>query len=164
MARKTSILAYVVSAFTGVVIFWVNTQLPDGLSPLVSRSILGFVLLIGAAIAIMLFAPETIHPLGESDMLAWEAYRGQGKSKHVMNRAVRGFMAGFAIVLFFLFRDYFRESSLENNLGLYAVVVLLFIFALSYPAAKQWNAHEKEYKAFIKSAPQHNNGMQRTRA
>jgi hypothetical protein len=163
LARKTSILAYVVSVSTGVLVFWVNTQLPDDLSPLVSRSILGLVLLIGAAIAIMLFAPETIHPLAESDMDVWGVYRSRGKSSHLMNRAVRGFIAGLALVSFLLFRDYFRESPLLNNLGLYAVMVLLFIFALSYPAAKQWDAHEKEYEAFIHSAPQHNNGMQRTR-
>jgi len=148
--KAKSILAYAIGIATILIIVVVSNQLQEIESVFVQNAILGAIFFLGyASAALLLIEPFPQLEEGEIKLLAEEGK--QGKTRFIINDVFsKGFLwIALAIITFFLLRDYFRESSLINNLGWYAALILLFIFVRLRLALSYWKEIEKAYKSLI---------------
>jgi hypothetical protein len=86
---------------------------------------------------------------GEIKLLAEEGK--QGKTRFIIDEVFSGSYKWFVLIIitFLLIRDYFCESAITNNLGLYIAIIFIFIFIRLRFAFSLWNKIEKAYKSLI---------------
>ncbi len=146
-----SILGYSIAIGTGLTIVVVSNHLQMIESVFIQRAILGAILLVGLVSGTKFWlAPFPQMEQGEIKLLAEEGK--QGKIRYIIDDVFTRDFTGLVLVIFtfLLIRDYFRESSIVNNLGLYTAIILIFIFIRMRLAFSQWKEIEKAYKSLIK--------------
>jgi hypothetical protein len=150
--KTRSIIGFLIGLVTALVIIVVSNHYLQGIeSVFVQRVILGGILFIGyASAACLLVSPFPQMERGELKLLAEEGK--QGKVRFIIDEVFSGNFKWYvlAIITFLLIRDYFRETSMLNNLGLYSAIILIFVFVRLRFAFSYWNEIEKAYKSLIK--------------
>jgi hypothetical protein len=148
MFKLNSILGYLVIILTVILILWVDNHYEWFNSVFLQRSLIGLIYFIGLIIGGLCFIPQNTIPQNEKKL--WQEIRKQGKTRFILNEI---FEAGYhwlivlGLVGLLLARDYFREDSFINNLGLYAPIPLIMLFVRYYTATKMWKESERLIKS-----------------
>jgi hypothetical protein len=155
MSRK-SIVLYSGLVIAGVLGAWL-AGLFEPVSPSAEISggelllaFLGFFLLIGALIGIVLVFRRTMRSGNKQDMSDWEVVRGKGKRAFIQGALLKGLLLGFVAITWPLLSDYRKGdlvSQTLNSLWIYIAIVLTCVLGGYYAARRTWDANERIYKS-----------------
>jgi hypothetical protein len=155
MSRK-SIVLYSGLIIAGVLGAWL-AGLFEPVSPSAEISggelllaFLGFFLLIGALIGIVLVFRRTMRSGNKQDMSDWEVVRGKGKRAFIQGALLKGILLGLVAIAWPLLSDYWKGdlvSQTLNSLWIYIAIVLICVLGGYYAARRTWDANERIYKS-----------------
>ena len=139
MPSLKSIFGYAILIGSILILFWV-TPILDVANVAVRRSIIGGILFIGLIGALYFNVPRPLLPDDRSEIEAWEELIAGGQPKFLLNFVFSGFKWFIPLLVFFLIRDYFRETSMVNNLGIYGAIGLAWMFNFYLNGVRLWHA------------------------
>ena len=150
MSRK-SIVLYSGLIIAGVLGAWLAGLFePNSPSAEISGSelllaFLGFFLLMGALIGIVLVFRKSMHSSNKQHMADWEVVRRKGRPAYIQSALLKGLLLGFVAITWPLLSDY-RKGDLVNqtlnSLWIYIGIVLICVLGSYYAAKRTWDANE----------------------
>ena len=155
MSGRNSPLAYVAVVASGVCGAWLVGMFETGESAGdvsgtgVLLSLFGFFLLLGSLVCLVVLIRRALPPIGRAEMVAWGAVREQGKSRFIRNDVARGFSTGLLSVAGIMLYHYLRGEAVIRELGIYAVLLLIIVFAAWYHSVRIWGRNEEAYQKLV---------------
>ena len=111
---------------------------------------LGFFLLMGALIGIVLVFRKSMRSSSKSDLSGWEVVRGKGRRAYIQSALLKGTLLGLVAISWPLLSEY-RSGELANqtlnSLWIYIAIVLVCVLGGYYAARRTWNLNETIYKS-----------------
>ena len=155
MSRKSTVL-YSGLITAGVLGAWLAglfepaTPSAEISGPQLLLAFLGFFLLVGSLIGVVLVFRRNQHSTHKPDMSDWEVVREKGRSSYIKSALLKGTLLGLVAISWPVLSDYrngnFRNQSL-NSLWIYIAIMLLCVFGGYYAANRTWDANERIYKS-----------------
>jgi MFS family permease len=111
---------------------------------------LGFFLLVGALIGIVLVFRRTMRSRNKQDMSDWEVVREKGKRAYIQSALLKGILLGLVAMVWPLLSDYWKGDPVSqtlNSLWIYIAIVLMCVLGGFYAARRTWDANERIYKS-----------------
>ena len=155
MSGRNSPLPFVAVVASGVLGAWLTgmfeTREPAGdvSGADVLLSLFGFFLFLGSLVCLMFLIRRALPPISRAEMAAWGAVREQGKSRFIRNGVARGFSTGLLSVAGIVLYDHLRGEAVIRGLGLYAILLLIIVFAAWYGSSRIWGRNEAAYQTLV---------------
>ena len=110
---------------------------------------LGFFLLVGALIGVVLVFRKNMQSGNTHDMSAWEVVREKGKGAYIKSALLKGVLLGLVAITWPVLSDYWKGdvSQTLNSLWIYIAIVLICVFGGYYAAKRTWDANERIYES-----------------
>ncbi len=111
---------------------------------------LGFFLLVGALIGVVLVFRKSMQSRNKLDMSDWEVVREKGKGAYIKSALLKGVLLGLVAITWPVLSDYWKGDLINqtlNSLGIYIAIVLICVLGAYYAAIRTWDANERSYKA-----------------
>ena len=110
---------------------------------------LGFFLLVGALIGVVLVFRKNMQSGNTHDMSAWEVVREKGKGAYIKSALLKGVFLGLVAISWPLLSDYWKGDLNQtlNSLWIYIAIVLICVLGAYYAATRTWDANETSHNA-----------------
>jgi hypothetical protein len=107
---------------------------------------LGFFLMVGALIGVILVFRHNVHSSNKQDMPNWEVVREGGRRAYIQSALLKGFVLGLVAISWPMLSD-FRKGDFVNSLWIYIPIILICVFGAYYAAKRTWDANERSNKS-----------------
>lgn len=111
---------------------------------------LGFFLLVGALIGVVLVFRQNVHTSNKQGMSNWEVVREGGRRAYIQGALLKGFVLGLVAISWPILSDYRKGDFVNqtlNSLWIYIPILLICVFGAYYAARRTWDANERSYKS-----------------
>jgi len=110
---------------------------------------LGFFLLVGALIGVVLLFRKNTQSGNKHNMSDWEVVRGRGKRAYIQSALLKGMLLGLVAISWPLLSDYWKGDLNQtlNSLWVYIAIVLICVLGGYYAAMRTWDTNERTYKS-----------------
>ena len=146
MSRLKSIVGYVILFGAVFFMLWVTPRL-EIRNVLARRSAMGGILLIGLIGSIYLSTTPPEHPTDKDEIEAWAPSSQLGRTKFLFGYVLSGLKWFIPVLVIGFIHDYFRETSVLNNVGIYAAIGLAISFTFYLSGIRLWNVAEAAYRS-----------------
>jgi hypothetical protein len=113
-------------------------------------ALIGFFLLLGALIGIVLVIRQNSRPMSESEMREWAIVREVGKRKYILRAVLKGVLFGVLAISWPIISDYWKVKSFDliiDSIRTYAALVLTCVFGAYYAGIRTWDANDRDFGA-----------------
>lgn len=146
MLRLNSIFGYAILIGAVLLLSWVAPRL-DIPNVAVRRSVLGGILFVGLMAAIYFNASQPSSPTNRQEIEAWGPLIESGRANFLLGYVFSGVRWFIPVLVIGLIHDYFRESSLIDNVGIYAAIGSAWALTFYLSGVRLWNAAEAAYRS-----------------
>jgi hypothetical protein len=146
MSRLNSIVGYAILIGSVLFMFWVTPRLDIPNVP-ARRSVMGGILLVGLIGVLYFNSSPPEHPTDKHEIEAWVSASERGRTNFLFGYVLSGFKWFIPVLVIGFIHDYFRESSVLNNLGIYAAIGLAWIFNFYLSGVSLWDVAETAYQS-----------------
>ena len=156
-----SLLPFVAVAAAGVFGAWLMGMFETAESAAVDvtgwdnlLSLAGFFIFLGSLVTSVFLLRRILPPITRAEMVSWAPVREQGRSRFVRARVARGFRVGLlslaGVALWnYLRGEWFKGGFDFKELIIYPLLLLIFVFAAWYGAARVWAVNEEAHRRLI---------------
>jgi hypothetical protein len=146
MFRLRSIFGYAILIGAVLLVFWLSQHL-DIPNVAVRRSLLGGILLVGLIAVLYFSASHPSPPTDRHEIEAWGPTIESGRSNFLLRYVFSGFKWFIPVLVIGLIHDYLHETSMIDNIGIYAAIALAWIFNFYLSGLRLWDVAETVYRA-----------------
>jgi hypothetical protein len=146
MFRLRSIFGYAILIGAVLLVFWASQHL-DIPNVAVRRSLLGGILLVGLIAVLYFSASHPSPPTDRHEIEAWGPTIESGRSNFLLRYVFSGFKWFIPVLVIGLIHDYLHETSMIDNIGIYAAIALAWIFNFYLSGLRLWDVAETVYRA-----------------
>jgi hypothetical protein len=111
---------------------------------------LGFFLLVGALIGVVLVFRQNVHSGNKQAMSNWEVVREGGRRAYIQSALLKGFFLGLVALSWPILSDYRKGDFVNqtlNSLWIYIAILYICVFGAYYAAKRTWDANEQINKS-----------------